>query len=156
MEIATLGKIFEFIKEKGEQNLPLIWKMKNNMPLTEEDLNVKGNLNLRNANITSLPEGLQVDGSLSLNNCYNLTSLPKNLDVTGNLDLFKCVKLTSLPKGLKVGGILELRNTKINSLPKGLEVHFGLFINNTALLEYTNNELREMIKPGFIKGEIIR
>jgi hypothetical protein len=156
MEKEQLKRIFDFLEEKGEHNKPLKLKLIFNEPLTEEDLNVKGNLNLRNANITSLPEGLQVDGSLSLNNCYNLTSLPKNLDVTGNLDLFKCVKLTSLPKGLKVGGILELRNTKINSLPKGLEVHFGLFINNTALLEYTNNELREMIKPGFIKGEIIR
>ena len=155
MEKEALKRIFDFLEEKEEHNKPLKLKLIFNEPLTEEDLNVKGNLNLRNANITSLPEGLKVSGKLDLANT-NITSLPEGLKVGGDLNLFKCVKLTSLPKGLKVGGILELRNTKINSLPKGLEVHFGLFINNTALLEYTNNELRDMIKPGFIKGDIIR
>jgi hypothetical protein len=37
-----------------------------------------------------------------------------------------------------------------------LEVKGELIIKNTALLEYTDEEIREMIKPGFIKGEIIR
>ena len=155
MKEETLKRIFDFLEEKGEHNKPLKLKLIFNEPLTEEDLNVKGNLNLRNANIASLPEGLKVSGNLDLANT-NITSLPEGFKVGSDLNLFKCVKLTSLPEGLKVGGILELRNTKINSLPKGLEVHLGLFINNTALLEYTNNELREMIKPGFIKGEIIR
>jgi hypothetical protein len=31
-----------------------------------------------------------------------------------------------------------------------------LNINFTPLKKYTNKELREMIKPGFIKGKIIR
>jgi hypothetical protein len=61
-----------------------------------------------------------------------------------------------LPKGLQVGGTLDLRRTKITLLPKGLEVKGELIIKNTALLEYTDKELRDMIKPGFIKGEIIR
>jgi hypothetical protein len=37
-----------------------------------------------------------------------------------------------------------------------LEVHGSLVIKDTALLEYTDKELRDMVKPGFIKGEIIK
>ena len=55
MKEETLGKIFEFIKEKSKQNLPLFWKLKNDIPLTEEDLNIKGDLHLSDRNITSLP-----------------------------------------------------------------------------------------------------
>ena len=66
MKEETLGKIFEFIKENSKQNLPLFWKMKNNIPLTEEDLTVKGDLNLINSKITSLPDGLKVNGNLNI------------------------------------------------------------------------------------------
>jgi hypothetical protein len=134
MEKEALKRIFEFLEEKGEHNAPFRWKILNNKPITKEDLKVGGNLDLRFEKITSLPKGLKVDGDLELN-VSNIKSLPKGLNVRGNLDL---------------------RYTNITSLPKGLEVHSGLIIKNTALLEYTNNELREMIKPGFIKGDIIR
>ena len=114
MKEEALKRIFEFLEEKEEHNMPFKLKLIFNKPLTEEELNVKGNLNLEKS------------------------------------------KITSLPKGLKVRFWLDLRNTKINSLPKGLEVYSSLFIENTALLDYTDEELREMIKPGFIKGDIIR
>jgi hypothetical protein len=66
-------------------------------------------------------------------------------------------RIKSLPEGLKVGLHLYLRSsTFITLLPKGLEVGGGLFIKNTPLLDYTNEELKEMVKPGFIKGEIYR
>ena len=134
MKEETLKRIFQFLEEKGEHNAPFKWKILNNKPITKEDLKVGGDLNLEFSKITSLPDGLKVDGDLELN-VSNIKSLPKGLNVRGNLDL---------------------RYTNITSLPKGLEVHSGLIIKKTALLEYTNNELREMIKPGFIKGDIIR
>ena len=95
MKNEALKRIFEFLEDKEEHKAPFIWKLENNIPLTEEELNVKGNLNLHS---------------------------------------FK--KLTSLPKGLKVGG--------------------NLYIYNTPLTKYSDNELREMVKLGFIKGEIHR
>jgi hypothetical protein len=134
MKEETLKRIFEFLEEKGEHNAPFRWKILNNKPITKEDLKVGGNLDLRFEKITSLPDGLKVDGDLELN-VSNIKSLPKGLNVRGNLDL---------------------RYTNITSLPKGLEVHSGLIIKKTALLEYTDEELREMIKPGFIDGEIFR
>jgi hypothetical protein len=135
MEKETLKKIFEFLEENGEHNAPLLWKFKNNTPITEkDDLIVKGGLSLWGADITSLPEGLEVEGNLVLS--YS--------------------NITSLPEGLKVGSNLHLEYTKTPSLPKRLEVGGNLFIERTALTKYTNAQLREMIKPGFIKGKIVR
>jgi hypothetical protein len=62
-----------------------------------------------------------------------------------------------LPKGLKVGKNLDLTNCKsLTSLPEGLEVGGDLDIVYTKLQKYTDDELREMVEPGFIGGKIIR
>ena len=42
----------------------------------------------------------------------------------------------------------------MTSLPKGLKVYGDLNIFYTKLGKYTDEHLREMIKPGFIKGKI--
>jgi hypothetical protein len=135
MEKEALKRIFEFLQEKGEHRTPFLWKWKNNIPLTKEDLNVQGDLDLSQVEMTSLPEGLKVGGDLYLM-FSTISSLPEGLEVNGNLNLYKCVKLASLPEGLKVWGDLDTRYTKLK--------------------KYTNKELREMIKPGFIKGGIFR
>jgi hypothetical protein len=114
MKKEALKRIFDFLEEKENHNIPFLWKLINNEPLTKEELIVKGNLNLKGSKITSLPEGLEVGGSLSLIG----------------------LAITSLPKSLKVDGYL--------------------IINNTPLEKYTDDELREMIQPGFIEGEIYR
>ena len=112
MEKENLKRIFEFLEEKEEHNPPFLWKWKNNIPLIEEDLNVKGDLNL----------------------AYS--------------------KIRSFPEGLKVAGGLNVAYSTILSLPKGLEVGGDLYIHGTPLTKYTKQQLREMIKPGFIKGRI--
>ena len=134
MKIEQLKRIFDFLEEKGEHNAPVKWKLINNIPLTEEDLNVKGDLDLFDSKIKSLPEGLKVSGTLDLS--YS--------------------KIISLPKGMEVGGTLFLHFSKLTSLPEGLEVGEHLFIGKTPLTKYSDEELREMIKPGFIKGKIVR
>ena len=134
MKIEQLKRIFDFLEEKGEHNAPVKWKLINNIPLTEDDLNVKGDLDLFDSKIKSLPEGLKVSGTLDLS--YS--------------------KIISLPKGMEVGGTLFLHFSKLTSLPKGLEIGEHLFIGKTPLTKYSDEELREMIKPGFIKGKIVR
>ena len=114
MQKEQLKRIFDFLKEKGEHRTPLKFKLLNNVPLTEEDLNIEGILDLSFSSIKSLPEGL------------------------------------------KVGGTLDLEHSRITNLPKGLEVGENLYIKNTQLIKYTDKELREMIKPGFVKGKIHR
>ena len=159
MKKEALKRIFDFLEAK-ENKIPkdkrtLTWKIMLNYPLTEEDLNFKGNLDLYNSKIKSLPKGLKISGHLTLYKT-KITSLPEGLEVGGNLDL-KYQTITSLPKGLKVGTSLYLHNArKINSLPEGLEVGENLYIRYTELEQYSDNELIEMIKPGFIKGKIIR
>ena len=134
MKIEQLKRIFDFLEEKGEHRAPVKWKLINNIPLTEDDLNVKGDLDLFDSKIKSLPEGLKVSGTLDLS--YS--------------------KIISLPKGMEVGGTLFLHFSKLTSLPEGLEVGEHLFIGKTPLTKYSDEELREMIKPGFIKGKIVR
>ena len=133
MEKEALKRIFEFLEEKEEHKVPFIWKLINDIPITEKDLDFEGDLILTYSDIESLPEGL---------------------NVRGDLDLFGS-KLASLPEGLKVRGYLDLRYSSIESLPKGLKVR-DLHIWDTSLTKYTDEELREMIKPGFIKGKIFR
>ena len=138
MDNTKLKRIFAFLEKKEskshENKGTFLWKIIFNEPLTNKDLNVKGDLYLRDSKIPSLPKGLKVGGNL-------------NLGFT---------KITLLPEGLNVRGDLDLYWTYINSLPKGLKVGGKLNIRETTLLEYTDDEIREMIKPGFIKGEIIR
>ena len=176
MKKETLKKIFKFLEENGEHNAPLMWKLQNNIPITEDDLIVNGDLNLTKTDIESLPDGLKVENNLSLYGCKNIqslpeglevgghldlgysniTSLPKGLKVGGSLSLFDCANITSLPEGLKVGRNLDLGFTKIISLPRGLKVEGFIDLNGTKLTEYTDDELRKMIKPGYIKGRIIK
>jgi len=134
MDKKTLKNIMHFL-EKEDNKSSVKWKLENNIPFSKEELNVKGNLLLQYTKITSLPEGLKVGGNLDLDGCY----------------IFK-----SLPKGLEIGGYLSLTHSDIKSLPKGLEVGKDLFIGNTLLAKLSDDELREMIKPGYIKGEIRR
>jgi len=155
MEKETLKNIFNFLEKEDNKNAPFLWKLQNNIPLTKEQLNIDGNLNLENSKITSLPKGLKVDGYLSL--AYSkIEELPKGLEVDGDLDLYGCAKLESLPEGLYVGGALFLNDCdKLKSLPKGLEVDGGVNITYTKLTKYTKEELRKMIEPGYIKGDIL-
>ena len=134
MEKEALKRIFNFLEEKGEHNAPFEWKLINNIPLTKEELNVKGDLDLRFSSITSLPEGLEVGDDLYLH--YS--------------------KITSLPEGLIVRGNLYLSSSNITLLPKGLKVGRNLYLSET-LKNYKAWEIRNMLKPGgFIKGKIIR
>lgn len=154
MEKETLKKIFDFIKKNDNRNVPFIWKLLNNEPFTEEELNIKGNLELVDSKITSLPEGLKVGGWLNLT-YSRIESLPEGLEVGGEVSL-GYTNITSLPDGFEVGGRLYLNETKITSLPKGLKVGGNLHITRTPLRKYKDEQLREMIKPGVIEGKIIR
>ena len=81
----------------------------------------KGDLNLDQVkSLTSLPDNLEVEGNLILRNT-KIKALPNNLKVGGELDLLG-TPIASLPNNLKVNGELNLLGTSIRSLPSGLEV----------------------------------
>ena len=92
-----------------------------------------GNLDLRGTDITSLPDGFVVDGSLYLENCTGITSLPDGLAVGGSLYM-RDTGITSLPDGLTVGGTIDLENcTGITSLPDDLIVGGDLYLHNSGI-----------------------
>jgi hypothetical protein len=79
----------------------------------------------------------------------------EELKVDGYLNLSE-TDIESLPKGLRVGDDLYIQYTKITSLPEGLQVGGDLHIYNTTLAKLSDDELRKMVEPGFIKGKIWR
>ncbi len=99
-------------------------------------IKVKGDLDFSDsASLTSLPEGLVVEGNFYLYSCTSLSSLPMGLVVEGSLYLSGCTSLISLPEGLFLGGNLALRDcTSLISLPKGLEVRGYLDLNGCTSL----------------------
>ena len=50
MKKEALKRIFEFLEEKEEHNPPFLWKWKNEIPLTEKDLDIEGDLDLTYSN----------------------------------------------------------------------------------------------------------
>jgi hypothetical protein len=155
MKKEILKKIFDFLEKNDNKRKPLMWKLKNNIPITEkDDLIVKGSLDLSSSNITSLPKGLEVKGSLILYES-EIISLPEGLKVGIDLDLRNSY-IESLPEGLEVGDELDLAYTYITSLPKGLKVGGLLIIIESDLLKYSDEEIRKMIEPGYIKKKIVR
>ena len=132
-----------------------MWKLINNEPLTDDELNIEGNLNLTDSKITQLPKGLKVGDNLNLLGSI-ITSLPEGLEVGDSLDL-SYSDIRTLPEGLEVGGSLWLIGCwLITSLPKGLHVGGDLYIFRTNFRNLSNDEIRDMIKPGFIEGKIER
>ena len=155
MENETINNIFEFIKKNDNKNKPLRWKLINNEPLTDDELNIEGNLNLTDSKITQLPKGLKVGDNLNLLGSI-ITSLPEGLEVGATLDL-SYSDIRTLPEGLEVGDSLWLIGCwLITSLPKGLHVGGDLYIFRTNFTNFSDDEIRDMIKPGFIEGEIYR
>jgi len=86
MSLNTIN-IFKFLEKVDNRPIPFRTKLIHNLPLTPEDLNVKGDLNLSNTPITSLPDNLQVGGSLDIS-YTNIKSLPNNLQVGGGRGLY--------------------------------------------------------------------
>jgi hypothetical protein len=86
--------------EAGKWDLKSVLKRLAKLP--KEQRIVKGDLDLDDSDITSLPDNLQVGGNLDLYGT-SITSLPDDLYVGWDLDL-SYTRITSLPDDLQVGG----------------------------------------------------
>ena len=135
-ELATSKLEAPFSFMKRNMNKLLEWLKTNKV--------VKGDLDLRNTQITSLPEGLSVVRDLDLS-YTKITSLPEGLSVGGGLYL-SGTKITSLPEGLSVSRDLDLRNTPITSLPEGLSVGGHLYGTNPRTNKGYQEEYDEIVR----------
>ena len=168
MKRQTIENILNFLNEKEDKELPQKWFYSiKKIELVKELENHpdgiqykhKGDLNLKNSNITKLPNDLYVDGRLNLRYCDQLTKLPDKLYVGGWLDIRGCNQLTELPNNLYVGGNLWLYVSKIQEIPDNLYVGGYLHISETPLSKkYSHEEIREIItsKGGTLIGKIFR
>lgn len=121
----NLEAVFDFIKEKRGYDYPFLYKLINSLPLTKNELNVKGNLDL---NFVNVP-----------------ISLPDNLTVDGNLDLYQST-IKKLPDNLTVSNTLDIRFTYIDEIPKNLIVG-NLYLYDTPLTQkYSRTQIRNIIK----------
>jgi hypothetical protein len=173
--MTNIINLFKFIESKRKQyQVPLKFILINNLPL--DNLNVKGNLDLFNTQIKSLPDNLKISGFLSVTWNENMTELPNNLNVKSDIYLshtpIKSVpdtlkvgghfylddtKITALPDNLKVGGDLRLTSTPIRSLPDNLNVKGDIDLRDTPISKkYTKEEILKMIEDsgGSVKGKI--
>jgi hypothetical protein len=105
--------------------------------------------------LISLGNLKKVGGWFALQNCTSLTSLGKLEGVGKTLNLYDCTSLVSLGNLQTVGGDLDLTNCeKIKLLPENLEVKGGVYIKNSGLTKYSEEELNEMYPK--LKGKWIR
>jgi hypothetical protein len=157
MEIETLKKIIEFLEKEENRQKPFAYKVKINHPLTEEELNIKGDLNLNQSSIESLPNGLRVKGHLWLFGS-DIKTLPEGLEVGGWMDVSHTY-IESLPDNLHVGGHLWFKYSNIGEIPKNLYVGGELDIEETPLAKkYTDAEIRrnKNLNGGKFVGKIFR
>ena len=104
--------------------------LKENKEKTSKDyrdfINNSGDVDLRRTMVTSLPDGLEVDGDLRLS--YEMNTLPSNLKIKGDLDVSQS-RISNFPNGLEIGGDLNLgyRNN-ITDIPKDIVVKGTLFL----------------------------
>ena len=135
--MTNIANLFNFISsKKPEYMAPLKFKLLHDPEsITNDDLIVKGNLNLYKTPITSLPDNLTVEGYIDL----------------------RYTKTTSLPDNLTVGGGINLYDTPISSIPNNLIVGSDIYLANTPLSQkYSKDEILKMIqdKGGSVKGNI--
>jgi hypothetical protein len=89
------------------------------------NIEVKGDLDLYETDITKLPDNLRIEGYLDLRRTP-ITKLPDNLSVGGVLDLYD-TQIIKLPENLSVEGDLDIRGTQITELPKSLKVKRDIY-----------------------------
>jgi len=125
--------IFKYLENKKGKQIPLKYKLINNLPLNENELTHNGNLYLFYSKIITLPNNLTVNRSLYLNNN----------------------KIITLPNNLTVNRHLDISITEISELPDDLIVKGFLFCYDTPLAERIKNDSSLLTKYSKqIKGEI--
>ena len=106
------------------------------MPLSEDELNVEGDLDFTGTYLNTLPD---------------------NLTVNGFLDLYES-SIKSLPDNLMVDG-MSISYTNLNSLPNNLYINGPFYLVMTPLSKkYSIEKIRKIIeeKGGYVKGKIYR
>ncbi len=117
-----------------------IWLKDNkNLQKLPDQFVINGDLDLSGTKITHLPDGLRVDGSLTLCGCKEINELPNHIMVGGSLDLSN-TEIDRIPDCLsEIKGNLILNNSKVKHLPENLLVRGRLEIMQYEMKEIPGN-----------------
>lgn len=80
----NLDKVFDFIKDKRGYEYPFLYKLLNDIPLSEDDLNVRGDLTLYDSNLDTLPNKLTIMGDLLMSDS-SFKKIPNGLKIYGDM-----------------------------------------------------------------------
>lgn len=160
----NLESFFNFLKEKENLDLPLLYMLKNYERYKEVLLSLKGRKELAAGDtidfttmpeIVFLPKNLIIQGSIVLSTAStdgkvvghsNINFIPNNTTIIGNV-LASGHKGIELGKNIKIYGSLNLSDAKIKYLPE------NLFVDSLLNISYTDvEELPESLK---VNGSLI-
>lgn len=109
----NLATVFDFIKERRGYDYPFMFKLINELPFTDDELTIDGDLILFDMFYHTLPDNLTVKGDLLLGDS-EFAKIPNNLKVKGVLDITntpiaskydeKTIKKMIKDNGGKIGG----------------------------------------------------
>jgi len=115
--------------------------------------------------VTSLPDGLQIDGTLRIYDHPKLSNetLPNNLKISGGLVL-RGPKITKLPNNLKVG-FLDAQHSGLSEIPQNISAE-TMYLDDTPItnlpdnlrvantLSLRNTQIKELPKGLRIDGDL--
>jgi len=119
------------------------WHIKDGILYVDDNVN----LHLPSTNISSLPEGLHINGWLDLEGS-DIVSLPERLHVDGWLDLDN-TKIKYLPGQLFIGDYLDLEGSMITALPEGVTASRIYSFTKLSMTEKTQIRIIQQYKSHF-------
>lgn len=122
-DTSLINSFFKFLEKKEERQIPFLYKLKHYpKPLKGEDLFIKDSLRLYGGvddiDLTELPDGLTVYGSLAIVGYKSLTKLPNNLTVHGNFHV-RFTSISEIKENITVHGTFFIPEN-IKTLSKNL------------------------------------
>ena len=145
---SDLIKIYDYVKNGSIGKLDLTYSRLQHLPnwLTK----VNGALDISRSNIEDIPDALEITNSIYAN--YSKLKEFRRTEVHIPLSL-DYSKITKLPNNLIVHAYLSVEGIQFEQFPKDLVIEGAFYIAKSNLLQFSDEELREMYK---IKYEINR
>ena len=140
MDRTNIVKLFSFLEKQTGKKLSLSKRLQLGLPVSEEELDIKGDLSLANAkglNLIRLPDNIRITGSLFLAGS-SLLKLPNNLTVGRNLNI-SYTEIREIPESLKVGSGLYMESCPIEKIPDNLQINEIIHAPNSKLKHLPKN-----------------
>lgn len=141
----NITKIFDFIKEKRGYEYPIFYKLIYNLPLTESDLKIDGDIDFRGYHVSKFPENMVVNGRMDIS-YTTIESLPDNLTVTADL-VCSGSRITKLPDNLTVYGDVFCGDSVLSEIGHNINIGGILTLYDTPIKTmYSRFDMNRMLE----------